>query len=166
MRRVVVVLCVAGALVIASVVSIRAGHDSRSVDGNAFEIHGRWCQRARNDTAADAVLAGKVVSASFGTVTVGQRVDWAANPFNDPSWQTELQSLDWLTPSIVRGSPADVARVRSVLKSWIADNPWHGTATGAAWSQRIAALRARVLLCAGQLFRTARAAPPNRKGLR
>lgn len=110
------------------------------------------CPSARDDVKADRVLSGYAHSNSFGDVLLGADVNWAYDPFGHPSWLTELNSVQWLNVSITRGTPADVSRVRSVLQDWVLDNPRNKPATQWAWIDRVSALRARTLLCAGRYF--------------
>ncbi len=99
----------------------------------------------------DKVMSGIVTIPGYSSVNIGTsgNVNWALNPYSDPSWQRWFHSLKWLEPTILSymrtGDAAQGTRIQAIAHDWINDNPL--TVTRDVWLAQIAGLRATTLVC-------------------
>jgi hypothetical protein len=88
---------------------------------------------------------------NFAPYRVGNgkgNINWRANPYGNPSWYMWFHSLRWLGQGVIAASLGDrqaMDRVGTVIKDWVADNPysWH-TDIGAYEATRH---RTNVIIC-------------------
>jgi hypothetical protein len=84
-------------------------------------------------SAADEIMAGKLMISPFPAVTVDPgrdgHIDWAQNPFHHPTWQQDFQSGGWiemLISAYLAGGPgarAYLTRATVITRSWLAGVP-------------------------------------------
>ncbi len=82
---------------------------------------------------ADQIMAGRLTIAGFATVTIDPdrdgHVNWAQDPFNDPTWVVDFQNAQWIEALIeayLAGGPnADAYRDRAktLLLGWLRHVP-------------------------------------------
>jgi hypothetical protein len=85
-----------------------------------------------NGTAAE-IMAGRLTIAPFKAVVIDPgrngNIDWAMDPYNDPTWVLDFQTGTWieaLVEAYLAGGPHAVAyqaRAKAILTSWIAGVP-------------------------------------------
>lgn len=83
--------------------------------------------------AAAQIMAGRLTIAPFSAVTIDPDrnggVDWAMNPYDDPTWVLDFQTGTWigaLVEAYLGGGPQAAgyrARAKAVLAGWLADVP-------------------------------------------
>jgi Heparinase II/III-like protein len=85
------------------------------------------------DGTAAQIMAGRLTIAPFKSVVIDPAgngdIDWAMNPYNDPTWVLDFQTGTWieaLVEAYLAGGPhaaAYQARAKAILTSWIAGVP-------------------------------------------
>jgi len=85
------------------------------------------------DGTAAQIMAGRLTIAPFKSVVIDPArngdIDWAVNPYNDPTWVLDFQTGTWieaLVEAYLAGGPhaaAYQARAKAILTSWIAGVP-------------------------------------------
>lgn len=101
-----------------------------------------------------ALIEGQVLVHEFPAVELGADLDWSANPFDHPSFQSRLHNLEWIRPLVAAAADGDDRageRAREVLHDWIEDNP-RDVPLHHAWSERPTGLRTGMLTCAAAVI--------------
>ncbi|HUR74613.1 MAG TPA: heparinase II/III family protein [Sporichthya sp.] len=76
-------------------------------------------------------------------------VNWAADPYRDPTWTLWFHSLKWMESLATSGDAADLALARAIVTDFLDDNRDPGTNDG-AWEDHATSLRTSVLVCMWQ----------------
>jgi hypothetical protein len=82
---------------------------------------------------ADQIMAGRLTIAPFGAVTIDPhrdgRIDWAQDPYRDPTWVVDFQDGQWieaLVEAYLAGGPSAEAyrdRAKALLLGWLSQVP-------------------------------------------
>jgi hypothetical protein len=82
---------------------------------------------------AGQIMAGRLTIAPFGAVTIDPhrdgRIDWAQDPFDDPTWVVDFQEGQWieaLVEAYLAGGPDAAAyrdRAKALLIGWLSQVP-------------------------------------------
>ncbi|HEY3556491.1 MAG TPA: heparinase II/III family protein [Kribbella sp.] len=85
----------------------------------------------------------------------GGNINWASNPYKNPSWYMWFHSLRWLGQGIVAAGKGDLTaltRVNTIAYDWYRDNPYSWKANVGAWESTMH--RTNVLICLRQAILT------------
>ncbi len=98
-----------------------------------------------------AIRSGVLTLPQFSpaTLTLAGDVNWAADPYSDPTWRLWFHSMKWAEGLVTSVDPADQALARALVTDFMADNPDPGTNDG-AWEDHPTSLRTSVLVCMWQ----------------
>lgn len=98
-----------------------------------------------------AIRAGALTLPQFRpvTLTLAGDIDWAVDPYRDPTWRLWFHSLKWAEALAAPGDTADLALARSIATDFMADNPDPGTNDG-GWEDHATSLRTSMLVCMWQ----------------
>lgn len=113
----------------------------------SLTLAGELKKRSTTETLARAndVLEGRLALAGRPAVQI-RSDDWWADPFQDPTWQLELQSLEHartlLTAWSLTRRPEYLERARDIVLSWIGFDRWWPFGGGFMWNDHAAAARA------------------------
>ncbi|WP_433163103.1 heparinase II/III domain-containing protein [Kribbella sp. CA-247076] len=94
----------------------------------------------------------------FAAYKVGNgsgNINWKLNPYQNPSWYMWFHSLRWLGQGITaagQGDTAAMARVTTIVRDWVVDNPYSWKANIGAWESTMH--RTNVLMCTRQAVLT------------
>jgi hypothetical protein len=82
---------------------------------------------------ADQIMAGRLTIAPFGPVLIDPhhdgQIDWAQNPYHNPTWQVDFQNGQWIEALIkayLAGGPDAAAyrdRAKTLLVGWLSQVP-------------------------------------------
>ncbi|HTY71372.1 MAG TPA: heparinase II/III family protein [Actinomycetes bacterium] len=118
---------------------------------------------SRDDShRAAEIMSGWLRLPGFARVRLRERPTWHENPFHDPNWAYQYQSLRWLDvlrrESVRTGSSRMRRRYLFLLRTWLSANPHSERASEdpMAWSDMGVGLRAIELVCAAQVARGAK----------
>lgn len=82
-------------------------------------------------------------------LTLDGNVNWATDPYRDPTWRLWFHSLKWAESLVTSGDRSDHELARAILTDFVADNPDPGTNDG-AWEDHATSLRTSALVCLWQ----------------
>lgn len=95
-----------------------------------------------------AIRAGVLTLPKYAPVAMplAGDVNWATDPYQDPTWRLWFHSLKWIEGLVVSGSAADLALARATVTDFVKDNPDPGSNSG-AWVDHATSLRTSLLVC-------------------
>ncbi|HUR74614.1 MAG TPA: heparinase II/III family protein [Sporichthya sp.] len=76
-------------------------------------------------------------------------INWAADPYHDPTWRLWFHSLKWMESLVVSGNAADLALARRIATDFVTHNADPGTNQG-AWVDHATSFRTSVFVCMWQ----------------
>lgn len=76
-------------------------------------------------------------------------VNWAADPYHDPTWRLWFHSLKWMESLVTSGNADDLALARQIVTDFVADNPDPGSNTG-TWDDHATSFRTSLFVCMWQ----------------
>lgn len=121
--------------------------------GAAVVVRGGCGWQAAMSTANPpaAIRSGVLTLPQFSPakLTLVGDVNWAADPYKDPTWRLWFHSMKWAEGLVTSGDAADLALARALVTDFLADNPDPGTNDG-AWEDHPTSLRTSVLVCMWQ----------------
>src|SRR5699024_7202567 len=88
--------------------------------------------------------------------TLPSRIDWAADPFHDVNWRSQLHMLRWLDPlrrAAAKGDDDAYAMWIRYVRDWVRSNPRSAPAHEWVWSDMVDGIRAIQLCLAAPLVR-------------
>lgn len=107
-----------------------------------------WQATMANANPPSAIRAGVLTLPKYAPVSMplAGDVNWATDPYRDPTWRLWFHSLKWMEGLVVSGKSADRALARAIATDFAADNPDPGSNTG-AWVDHATSLRTALLVC-------------------
>ncbi|MEV4221394.1 heparinase II/III family protein [Nonomuraea sp. NPDC049725] len=102
-------------------------------------------------TAAD-VMAGEISLVGLPAFKLGKKINWAASPYKNRSWEYVFQSLRWMGTLVVEyertGEERYLRRAEEITKDWVAHNKLGARGTKAyVWKDHPVSLRTQPLVC-------------------
>lgn len=124
-----------------------------NTDGQLFHTYSTVSTKDLGDQEfLEGMLAGSLQLLPHRAVSLGQPVEWDADPLNDDNWRFQFHCLVWLdrlrSVSISEESDRGLELYQELLRSWIADNPVNSPKDDYAWFDMAVGMRAIVLLMA------------------
>lgn len=107
-----------------------------------------WQATMANANPPSAIRAGVLTLPKYAPVAMplAGDVNWATDPYKDPTWRLWFHSLKWMEGLVVSGDSADLALARAIVTDFVKDNPDPGANTG-AWVDHATSLRTALLVC-------------------
>src|SRR5699024_1034192 len=108
------------------------------------------------EAAVRHLLSGRLTMRPHPEWTLPSRIDWAADPFHDVNWRSQLHMLRWLDPlrrAAAKGDDDAYAMWIRYVRDWVRSNPRSAPAHEWVWSDMVDGIRAIQLCLAAPLVR-------------
>ncbi|GAA0921839.1 heparinase II/III family protein [Nonomuraea longicatena] len=101
---------------------------------------------------ADDVMRGEISLVGQPAHKLGKKIDWAASPYRNRSWEFVFHSLRWVGTLVVAyentGEDRYLKRAEEITRDWVASNPQGGRGTRPyVWKDHPTSLRTQALVC-------------------
>ncbi|MFB9623556.1 heparinase II/III family protein [Nonomuraea helvata] len=113
------------------------------------ECQGDWLP---GTPTADDVMKGEISLVGLPPFKLGKKINWAASPYGNRSWEFVFQSLRWMGTLVVAyensGEQRYLDRATEIAKDWVANNRRGARGTKSyVWKDHPVSLRTQPLLC-------------------
>ncbi|MFG1704642.1 heparinase II/III family protein [Nonomuraea sp. M3C6] len=113
------------------------------------ECQGDWLP---GTPTADDVMNGEISLVGLPAYKLGKKINWAASPYRNRSWEFVFQSLRWMGTLVVAyensGEQRYLDRATEIAKDWAANNKPGARGTKSyVWKDHPVSLRTQPLLC-------------------
>ncbi|MFG2075885.1 heparinase II/III family protein [Nonomuraea maritima] len=113
------------------------------------ECQGDWLPGT--PTATD-VMNGEISLVGLPPYQLGKKINWAASPYRNRSWEYVFQSLRWMGTLVVEyentGEERYLNRATEIAKDWVEHNKYGAKGTKPyVWTDHPVSLRTQPLLC-------------------
>ncbi|MEV0144272.1 MULTISPECIES: heparinase II/III family protein [unclassified Nonomuraea] len=101
---------------------------------------------------ADEVMRGEISLVGLPPYKLGSKINWAASPYKNRSWEFVFQSLRWMGTLVVAyensGEERYLDRAKEITKDWVAHNRRGARGTASyVWKDHPVSLRSQALVC-------------------
>ncbi|NUW34916.1 heparinase II/III family protein [Nonomuraea sp. SMC257] len=131
-----------------------AAHADTPADGTekvkrTSQCQGDWLPAT---PTADEVMRGEISLVGLPPYKLGSKINWAASPYRNRSWEFVFQSLRWMGTLVVAyensGDERYLDRAKEITKDWVAGNRRGAAGTPSyAWKDHPVSLRSQALVC-------------------
>ena len=147
MRRLAIPLALT--LLLGGMVSPAQAGAATTVVKRTAQCQGDWLP---GSPTADEVMRGEISLVGLPPVKLGKKIDWAASPHRNRSWEYVFQSLRWMGTLVVAyentGERRYLDRAREITEDWVAHNKYGARGTKPyVWKDHPVSLRTQPLVC-------------------
>ncbi|MGI5273881.1 heparinase II/III family protein [Nonomuraea sp. CA-218870] len=113
------------------------------------ECQGDWLP---GTPTADDVMRGEISLVGLPAYKLGKKINWAASPYKNRSWEYVFHSLRWMGTLVVEyentGEKRYLERAKEITKDWVANNRHGARGTRSyVWKDHPVSLRTQPLVC-------------------